>query len=158
MERCGPDSSIVELTDFICADQMAEAAVALLPVEDKKPLCNDPNYKKRQNSGSAKLTERICKALEAYDDESPSSVQNDAEVVFYCLGISLKTDVQELNDDRLEQLMSRFVEFDLVIGGHNGYHFDKENDRHRRSSNDVSRLEPASRYNQSAGGDLFMAL
>ncbi|KAE8671491.1 hypothetical protein F3Y22_tig00111947pilonHSYRG00116 [Hibiscus syriacus] len=31
---------------------------------------------------------------------------NDAEVAFYCLGILLKTDVQELNDDRLEQLMS----------------------------------------------------
>ncbi|KAE8655386.1 hypothetical protein F3Y22_tig00117032pilonHSYRG00281 [Hibiscus syriacus] len=117
MERCGPDSSIAELTDFICADQMAEAANALLLVEDKKPLYNDPNYKKRQNSGSAKLTERICKALEAYDDEPPSSVQNDAEVAFYCLGISLETDVQELNDDRLEQLMSRFVEFDLVVGG-----------------------------------------
>ncbi|KAE8672319.1 hypothetical protein F3Y22_tig00111847pilonHSYRG00247 [Hibiscus syriacus] len=42
---------------------------------------------------------------------------NDAEVVFYCLGIHLKTDVQELNDDRLEQLMSSFVEFDLVVSG-----------------------------------------
>ncbi|KAE8678337.1 polyribonucleotide nucleotidyltransferase 2 [Hibiscus syriacus] len=67
--------------------------------------------------GSAKLTERICKALEAYDDKPPSSVYNDAEVAFYCLGISLKTDVQELNDDRLEQLMSRFGGFDLVVSG-----------------------------------------
>ncbi|KAE8736145.1 hypothetical protein F3Y22_tig00000136pilonHSYRG00049 [Hibiscus syriacus] len=79
------------------------------------------------------------------------------EVSFYCLSISLKIDVQELNDDRLEQLLSRFRNFDLVIG-HNGYHLDKENDQHRRNSNDVSRLEPASRYNQSAGSDLFMAL
>ncbi|KAE8706462.1 hypothetical protein F3Y22_tig00110393pilonHSYRG00234 [Hibiscus syriacus] len=127
--------------------------------------------------GSAKLTERICKALEAYDNEPPSSVQkdmfhgginvlslfsgiNDAEVAFYCLGILLKIDVQELNDDRLEQLMSSFVEFDLVQSseGHNEYHLDKENDQHRRSSNNVSRLEPTSRYNQSAGSDLFMAL
>ncbi|KAE8733042.1 DNA (Cytosine-5)-methyltransferase DRM1/2 isoform 2 [Hibiscus syriacus] len=96
--------------------------------------------------GSAKLTAMICKALEAYDDESPLSVQKYVldecrkwnlvwvgrnkvvplepdevemllEVVFYCLGIPLKTDVQELNDDRLEQLMSIFVEFDLVVGG-----------------------------------------
>ncbi|KAE8729418.1 hypothetical protein F3Y22_tig00003715pilonHSYRG00103 [Hibiscus syriacus] len=96
---------------------------------------------------SAKLTEKICKALEAYDNEPPSSVQkyislktihedlyrdmfhgginvlslfsgiNDAEVAFYCLGILLKTDVQELNDDWLEQLMSSFVEFDLVVSG-----------------------------------------
>ncbi|KAE8664933.1 hypothetical protein F3Y22_tig00112738pilonHSYRG01112 [Hibiscus syriacus] len=66
--------------------------------------------------GSAKLTERIRKALEAYDDESPSSVQNDVEVVFYYLGIPLKTNVQELNDDRLEQLMSRFGGFNLVVG------------------------------------------
>ncbi|KAE8736001.1 DNA (Cytosine-5)-methyltransferase DRM1/2 isoform 2 [Hibiscus syriacus] len=149
IERCGPYSSIAELTDFICAAQMAKVADALLPVEDRKPLCNDPNYKKRQNLGydfwkrkkqrkleknllndddhavlllnpmigfgvptkpnqitqrtlpedaigppyfyyknvalapvgawtemlrSAKLTERIRKALEAYDDEPPSSV------------------------------------------------------------------------------------
>ncbi|KAE8682359.1 DEAD-box ATP-dependent RNA helicase 46-like isoform X2 [Hibiscus syriacus] len=51
MERRGPDSSIVELTDFICAAQMDKAVDALLSGEDKKPLCNDPNYKKRQNSG-----------------------------------------------------------------------------------------------------------
>ncbi|KAE8731186.1 shaggy-related protein kinase epsilon [Hibiscus syriacus] len=50
MERCGPDSSIAELIDFICAAQMAKAADALLSGEDRKPLCNDPNYKKRQNS------------------------------------------------------------------------------------------------------------
>ncbi|KAE8664729.1 hypothetical protein F3Y22_tig00112738pilonHSYRG00185 [Hibiscus syriacus] len=115
----------------------------------------------------------------------------DAEIAFFCLGIPLKTNVQELNDDRLEQLMSRFVDFNLVVDvtvssaapkyntaishssltmespqiqiqqsseGHNGYHLDKESDRHRRSSNDVSRLEPASQYNQSAGSDLFMVL
>ncbi|KAE8659939.1 hypothetical protein F3Y22_tig00116959pilonHSYRG00029 [Hibiscus syriacus] len=39
---------------------------------------------------------------------------NDAEVAFYCLGILLKTDVQELNDDRLEQLMSRLVDSALL--------------------------------------------
>ncbi|KAK8710242.1 hypothetical protein V6N13_145576 [Hibiscus sabdariffa] len=50
MERCGPDSSIEELTDFICAAQMAKASDALFPVEDRKPFCNDPNYKKRRNS------------------------------------------------------------------------------------------------------------
>ncbi|KAE8695233.1 DNA (Cytosine-5)-methyltransferase DRM1/2 isoform 2 [Hibiscus syriacus] len=213
MERCDPDSSIAELTDFICAAQMVRAADTLLPVEDRKPLCNNPNYKKsfgvftesdqitqrtlpenaigppyfyyenvalapievwtkmsrkwwpswdprtklnclKTCTGSAKLTEMICKALEAYDDEPPLSVQkyvldeyrkwnlvwvgrnkvvplepdevemllgfpknhtrgvgfardmfpvginvlslfsgiSDAEVTFYCLGISLKTD------------------------------------------------------------------
>ncbi|KAE8718781.1 hypothetical protein F3Y22_tig00109991pilonHSYRG00084 [Hibiscus syriacus] len=257
MERCGPDSSIAELTDFICTAQMTKATDALLSGEDRKPLCNDPNYKKRQNPsydfwkrkkqrklekklinedyhqihlsnsmigfgvptkpdqitqktlpedaiGSpyfyydqihlsnlmigfrvhtkpdqitqrtlpedaigalyfyyenmtlapvnvwtgishAKLTERICKALEAYDndlrvsrsfpknhtrgggsarDMFPSGINvlslfsgiSDAEVAFNCLGIPLKIDEQELNDDRLEQLMSRFVEFDLVVG------------------------------------------
>ncbi|XP_022774401.1 DNA (cytosine-5)-methyltransferase DRM1-like isoform X2 [Durio zibethinus] len=49
MERCGPDSSIAELTDFICAAQMAKAADALFPLEDKKPFCNDSNRKKRRN-------------------------------------------------------------------------------------------------------------
>ncbi|KAE8701489.1 DNA (Cytosine-5)-methyltransferase DRM1/2 isoform 2 [Hibiscus syriacus] len=51
MERCGSDSSIAELTDFICADQMAKVTDALLMVEDRKPLCNDPNYKQRRNLG-----------------------------------------------------------------------------------------------------------
>ncbi|KAE8654567.1 hypothetical protein F3Y22_tig00117048pilonHSYRG00797 [Hibiscus syriacus] len=51
MERCGPDSSIIELTDFICGAQMAKATDALLPIKDRKPLYNDPNYKKRQKSG-----------------------------------------------------------------------------------------------------------
>ncbi|KAE8658761.1 hypothetical protein F3Y22_tig00116970pilonHSYRG00220 [Hibiscus syriacus] len=51
MERCGPDSSIVELTDFICDAQMAKAADALLPIEDRNSLCNDPNYKQRRKSG-----------------------------------------------------------------------------------------------------------
>ncbi|XWS44161.1 hypothetical protein CRYUN_Cryun15aG0020900 [Craigia yunnanensis] len=49
MERCGPDSSIAELTDFICAAQMSKAADALFPLEDKKPFCNDSNHKKRRN-------------------------------------------------------------------------------------------------------------
>ncbi|KAE8668717.1 Detected protein of confused Function [Hibiscus syriacus] len=127
----------------------------------------------------SKLTEMICEALEAYEDEPPSSVQkyvlderrkwnlvwvgrnkvvplepdevemligfpknhtrgggsardmfpsdinvlslfsriSDADVAFYCLGIPLKIDEQELNGDRLEQLMSRFGKFDLVVGG-----------------------------------------
>ncbi|KAE8719086.1 hypothetical protein F3Y22_tig00109973pilonHSYRG00010 [Hibiscus syriacus] len=85
---------------------------------------------------SAKLTERICKALEAYDDELPSSVQNDAEVTFYCLGISLKTDVQELNDDRLEQLMSRFGGFDLVVDGIQRNNLTGKNKHHQDELDD----------------------
>ncbi|KAE8713175.1 DNA (Cytosine-5)-methyltransferase DRM1/2 isoform 2 [Hibiscus syriacus] len=249
MERCGSDSSIAELTDFICADQMARVTDALLMVEDRKPLCNDPNYKQRQNLGydlwkrkkQRKLEKKLLneddhaihisipmigsvvptkpdqitqrtltedaieslyfsyeqihllnsmidqitqrtlpedaiehitfvpkgsvRLLKLYDDELPSSVQKYVldecrkwnlvwvgrnkvaplepdevemllEVVFYCLGIFLKTDVQELNDDRLEQLMSRFVEFDLVVGdiqcnnltGRNKHHQDEIED------------------------------
>ncbi|KAE8733875.1 hypothetical protein F3Y22_tig00000916pilonHSYRG00137 [Hibiscus syriacus] len=170
IERCGLDSSIAELTDFICVAQMAKAADALLLIEDRKPLCNDPNYKK-----SAILTEKIRKTFEAYDDDPPSSVQKYVldecrkwnlvrvgrnkvvplepdevemllEVAFYCLGMHLKANVQELNDDQLEQLMIRIGEFDLVQSseGHNGYNPVKENDHHGKDSNDVSRLEPAS--------------
>ncbi|KAE8685593.1 hypothetical protein F3Y22_tig00111095pilonHSYRG00179 [Hibiscus syriacus] len=209
MERCGPDSSIAKLTDFICADQLAKATDALLMKQRKleKKLLNEDDHavhllipmigsgvptepdqitqrtlpedaigspyfyyeqihlsnlmigfrvhtKPDQITqrtlpedvigspyfyyenvalalvGSTKLTKRICKALEAYDDEPPSSVQNDAEVAFYYLGISLKTDVQELNDDRLEQLMSRFVEFDLVVGGIQRNNLTRRNKHH----------------------------
>ncbi|KAE8670840.1 DNA (Cytosine-5)-methyltransferase DRM1/2 isoform 4 [Hibiscus syriacus] len=155
MEICDPNSSIAELTDFICAAQMAKAANTLLSGEDKKPLCNDPNYKKRQNSdqitqrtlpedaigspylyyeqihllnpmiglrkGSVRLLKLMMMShLRVSRSMFLMSAENgicDAEVAFYCLGISLKTDVQELNNDRLEQLMSRFVELDLVVGG-----------------------------------------
>ncbi|KAE8680964.1 hypothetical protein F3Y22_tig00111356pilonHSYRG00015 [Hibiscus syriacus] len=180
-------SSIAELTDFICAAQMAKAADVLLSVEDRKPLCNNPNYKKIQNSGydfwkrnkQRKLEKKLLNeddhavhlsnpmigfrkyVLDEYrkwnlvwvgrnkvdplgpDEEEmllgfpknhtrgaakdmfPGGINvlslfsgiNDAEVSFYCLIILLKVDVKELNDDRLEQLMSRFGGFDLVIGG-----------------------------------------
>ncbi|KAE8673347.1 hypothetical protein F3Y22_tig00111792pilonHSYRG00027 [Hibiscus syriacus] len=134
-----------------------------------------------ERCGSAKLTERIRKALETYDNEPPSNVQkyvldecrkwnlvwagrnkvvqlqpdevkmllsfpknhtqrggsardmfpdginvlslfsriSGTEVAFYYLGIPLKVNMQEMNGDQLEQLMSRFGEFDLVIGGIN---------------------------------------
>ncbi|CAL5351833.1 unnamed protein product [Camellia sinensis] len=35
MDRCGPDASIDEITDFLCAAQMAKAADYLLPDDDK---------------------------------------------------------------------------------------------------------------------------
>ncbi|KAE8732090.1 shaggy-related protein kinase epsilon [Hibiscus syriacus] len=38
MERYGPDSSIAELTDFICAAQMAKAVDALLPITQRTLL------------------------------------------------------------------------------------------------------------------------
>ncbi|KAE8733065.1 hypothetical protein F3Y22_tig00001644pilonHSYRG00525 [Hibiscus syriacus] len=40
-----------------------------------------------------------------------------AKIALYQLSIYLKADVKELNDDRLEQLMSRFGGFDLVVDG-----------------------------------------
>ncbi|KAE8727682.1 DNA (Cytosine-5)-methyltransferase DRM1/2 isoform 2 [Hibiscus syriacus] len=64
MERCGPDSSITELTDFICAAQMAKAADILFPVKDRKPLCNDPNYKQRRNSSFDFLKRKKQRKLE----------------------------------------------------------------------------------------------
>ncbi|KAE8723711.1 shaggy-related protein kinase epsilon [Hibiscus syriacus] len=220
MERYGPDSSIAELTDFICAAQMAKVADALLSIEDRKPLCNDPNYKKRQNMGydfwkrkkqrklekklineddyavhllnpmigfgvptepnlitqntsrrllglliSAMRTWRLLQLVfgpkcHAYEDEPFSSVQKYVldecqkwnlvwvgrnkiiplepdevemllEVVLYWLSIPLKANVQELNYDRLEQLMSRFVEFDLVVGGITCNNLTERNKHHQ---------------------------
>ncbi|KAJ7970821.1 DNA (Cytosine-5)-methyltransferase DRM2 [Quillaja saponaria] len=48
LERCGEDSSLAELTDFITAAQMSKASDALLPPEEPRPrnLCN--NHKKRR--------------------------------------------------------------------------------------------------------------
>ncbi|KAE8668641.1 Detected protein of confused Function [Hibiscus syriacus] len=148
MKRCG-SASIAKLTDFICAAQMAKAADALLPVKGRKPLCNDPNYKKRRNLGydfwernkqkklekkllneddhavhllipmidNSKNTSRRCYEHTTLVPLESDEVEILLEVAFYCLGILLKTDVQELNDDRLEQLMSSFNGLDIVIGG-----------------------------------------
>ncbi|KAE8694632.1 hypothetical protein F3Y22_tig00110777pilonHSYRG00156 [Hibiscus syriacus] len=86
MKRCGTDSSIAELTDFICDAQMAKAASTLLPIT-QRTLPEDaigPPYLYYENvalapigvwTEIAKLTKRIYKALEAYDDEPPSNVQ-----------------------------------------------------------------------------------
>ncbi|KAE8730605.1 hypothetical protein F3Y22_tig00002919pilonHSYRG00239 [Hibiscus syriacus] len=224
MKRCGLNSSIVELNNFICAAQLSKDADALLLERNKqrKLLKEDdhtvhlsipmigygvptepdqitqrtlpenaigPPYFYYENMALApnkvelftniyrkcQIDRKICKALEAYDDESPSSVQkyvldecqkwnlvwvgrnkvvplkpdevemllsfnvlslfsgiSDIEVVFYWLGISLKTDAHKMNIDQLEQLMSRFDEFDLVVSdiqcnnltGTNKYHRD----------------------------------
>ncbi|KAE8677112.1 hypothetical protein F3Y22_tig00111543pilonHSYRG00141 [Hibiscus syriacus] len=147
MEKYGLDSSIAELTDFICTAQMAKAADALLP----KYVLNE-----------CRKWDLVWVGRNKVVPLKPDEVEILLEVAFYCLGIPLKTDVQELNSDRLEQLM-RCGEFDHVVGGipfqqsfegHNGYNLDKENDRHGRSNNDVSRLEIVSQYNQSAEGGL----
>ncbi|KAE8695093.1 DNA (Cytosine-5)-methyltransferase DRM1/2 isoform 2 [Hibiscus syriacus] len=281
MERCGSDSSIAELTDFICADQMAKVTDPLLMVEDRKPLCNDPNYKQRRNLGydlwKRKKQRKLEKKLLNEDDHAvhlsipmidqitQRTLPEDAiessyfyydhlalapvnvwtgisqylfdvelefvdskhfhemmaflgsknkvelfinmyrkcqidrkdlnkvvplesdevemllEVAFYCLGILLKTDVQELNDDRLEQLMSSFVEFDLVVSGiqrnnltgRNKHHQDELDDFCCNLLKDIMNIiltkkmidieEVAMMYqdlsqHQSAGSDLFMAL
>ncbi|KAE8672027.1 hypothetical protein F3Y22_tig00111877pilonHSYRG00446 [Hibiscus syriacus] len=56
---------------------------------------------------------------------------SDAEVAFYCLGIPLKTDAQELNSDWLEQLMSRFCELDLVVDGIQCNNLTERNKHHQ---------------------------
>ncbi|KAE8736202.1 DNA (Cytosine-5)-methyltransferase DRM1/2 isoform 4 [Hibiscus syriacus] len=203
MERCGPNSSIKELTDFICDAQMAKAADTLLSKQRKleKKLLNEDDHVVHLSIpmiGFGVLTEpdqitqrtlpedaigspyfyyeqihllnlMIGFGVHTKPDQitqrtlpedaignkvaplEPDEVEmflgfpknhtrgrgsardmfsgdihvlsllfpgiSDVEVAFYCLSISLKTDVQELNDDRLEQLMSRFVEFDLVVSG-----------------------------------------
>ncbi|XP_054809543.1 DNA (cytosine-5)-methyltransferase DRM2 isoform X2 [Prosopis cineraria] len=49
MDRCGVDASLAELTDFICAAQMAKAADALMAPEEKVPRCGDHTNKKKRS-------------------------------------------------------------------------------------------------------------
>ncbi|KAE8697877.1 hypothetical protein F3Y22_tig00110610pilonHSYRG00897 [Hibiscus syriacus] len=230
MKRCGSDSSIAELTDFICADQMAKATDALLMRKLEKKLLNEDNHAVHLSilmidsgvptepdqitqrtlpedaMGSPyfyyeqihlsnlmigfgvhtkpdQITQRtlpkdaIGSSYFYYENVALAPVNvwtgisqylfdfslktihekedlhrdmfhgginvlslfsgiSDAQVAFYCLGISSKTDVQELNDDWLEQLMSRFGGFNLVVGGiqrnnltgRNKYHHDELED------------------------------
>ncbi|KAE8719515.1 DNA (Cytosine-5)-methyltransferase DRM1/2 isoform 4 [Hibiscus syriacus] len=184
MKICGLDSSIAELTDFICAVQMAKAADSLLPKQrklEKKFLNEDDHAVHLPNpmisfgvsTESDQITQRTLledaisppyfyyenvaltpvgvwtkmsrnkvvplkpdevKMLlgflknhtqggESTRDMFPGGINvlsllsgiSDTEAAFYCLGITLKTDAQELNDNWLEQLMSRFGEFDLLV-------------------------------------------
>ncbi|KAE8712719.1 DNA (Cytosine-5)-methyltransferase DRM1/2 isoform 4 [Hibiscus syriacus] len=182
MERCGLDSLIAELTDFICASQMAKAADKQRELENKLlnkddhavhlsnlmigfgvptkpdqitqrtlpedvigppyfyyenvelapvgiwtkmsrnkvvPLEHDEvemllDFPKNHTQGGGSVRDMFHDSINIL---SLFSGINDEEVVLYCLGIPLKANVQELNDDWLEQLMSRFGEFDLVVGG-----------------------------------------
>ncbi|KAE8716265.1 hypothetical protein F3Y22_tig00110151pilonHSYRG00210 [Hibiscus syriacus] len=105
MEKCDSDSSITELTDFICAAQMVRAADTLLSIT-QRTLPEDaigPPYFYYENVTLAPV-------------DVWTEMSRDAEVVLYRLIIPLKENVQELNGHQLEQLMSRFVEFDLVVG------------------------------------------
>ncbi|WMV14734.1 hypothetical protein MTR67_008119 [Solanum verrucosum] len=68
MERCGPEASLAELTDFICAAQMARAEDPYLP-EDVKPKLNHGSggYKKR------KMFNQLCKSKKPraiFDEET----------------------------------------------------------------------------------------
>ncbi|KAE8691098.1 DNA (Cytosine-5)-methyltransferase DRM1/2 isoform 4 [Hibiscus syriacus] len=196
MERCGMDSSISELIDFICDAQMAKAADALLPKRKKqrkleKKLLNEddhavhlsnlmigfgiptepdqitqrtlpedvigPPYFYYENVALApvgvwnEISMFLMSAKNGiwYGSLEPDEVEillgfpknhtrrgssrdmfpgginvlslfygiGGAEVVLYRLSIPLKVNVQELNGDQLEQLMSRFFEFNLVVGG-----------------------------------------
>ncbi|KAE8727832.1 hypothetical protein F3Y22_tig00005294pilonHSYRG00097 [Hibiscus syriacus] len=151
MERCGSDSSIAELTDFICTAQLAKAADTLLLITQRTlseyaigppyfyyenvvfapvgvwtemsrnkviPLEPDeveiiPGFPKNHIRGEGSVRDMFPCDINVL---SLFSRISDVEVAFYCLSIPLKVNVQELNGDQLEQLMSRFVEFDLVVG------------------------------------------
>ncbi|KAE8668911.1 hypothetical protein F3Y22_tig00112281pilonHSYRG00106 [Hibiscus syriacus] len=242
MERCGPDSSIAELTDFICADQMAKAVEVLLPVEDQitqrtlpedaigspyfyyeqihlsNPMIGFGVRTKSDHITQRTLPEDAIGPPYFYHDNvalAPVNVWTgisqylfDVEPEFvdskhFCaaslkwgyihnlpienrfpliLSAKLterirKNKIVPLEPDEVEMLLgfpkthtrgaardmfsSDINVLSLFSGisgaeqsseGHNGYHLDKENDRHRRNSNDVSRLELASRYNQSEDG------
>ncbi|XP_052882754.1 DNA (cytosine-5)-methyltransferase DRM1-like isoform X2 [Gossypium arboreum] len=69
----GPDSTIEELTDFICAAQIAKAADALFPLEDK-PFSNGSSHKKRRNWGYDLLLRKKKLKLEKRFDEDDDAV------------------------------------------------------------------------------------
>ncbi|KAJ8750022.1 hypothetical protein K2173_013937 [Erythroxylum novogranatense] len=48
IERCGPDASIAELTDFLCAAQLARAADVLYPEDKPKPWQSGNNHLKHK--------------------------------------------------------------------------------------------------------------
>ncbi|KAE8681308.1 hypothetical protein F3Y22_tig00111331pilonHSYRG00115 [Hibiscus syriacus] len=116
IERCVPDSSITELIDFICVAQMAKAGDAILPVEDMKLLL----WVGRNN----------VVPLEPDEVEMLLGFPKN-----HTLGGSARDmfpgDAQELNGDRLEQLMIRLVKFDIVVGGIQCNNLTGRNKHHR---------------------------
>ncbi|XP_055800912.1 DNA (cytosine-5)-methyltransferase DRM1-like isoform X2 [Solanum dulcamara] len=65
MERCGPQASLAELIDFMCAAQMAREEDAYLP-EDVKPKLNNGGYKRKMYNEHC-----IRKKQRAITDEEP---------------------------------------------------------------------------------------
>ncbi|KAI8533671.1 hypothetical protein RHMOL_Rhmol10G0027500 [Rhododendron molle] len=64
MERCGPDASVDELTDFICAAQMARAADPFfpeLPEKPKRKLLENGMWKRKKHRG--------CDSRTMFDEE-----------------------------------------------------------------------------------------
>ncbi|GLU11288.1 hypothetical protein SLE2022_280450 [Rubroshorea leprosula] len=74
IERCGPDSTIAELTDFICAAQMAKAADSLFPIEvypRPKPSGNDElKLKKRRFENDPWKSKKQMRLEMSEDDEA----------------------------------------------------------------------------------------
>ncbi|KAF5479622.1 hypothetical protein F2P56_000430, partial [Juglans regia] len=75
IERCGQNSSLVELTDFICAAQMAKVADAHfpeLPLEVKPKLkhCDFSKHKKRKLSDYAMWKKKRRNGVHDDDDET----------------------------------------------------------------------------------------
>ncbi|XP_041004750.1 DNA (cytosine-5)-methyltransferase DRM2 isoform X4 [Juglans microcarpa x Juglans regia] len=75
IERCGQNSSLVELTDFICAAQMAKVADAHfpeLPLEVKPKLkhCDFSKHKKRKLSDYAVWKKKNRNGVHDDDDET----------------------------------------------------------------------------------------
>ncbi|XP_039159882.1 DNA (cytosine-5)-methyltransferase DRM2 isoform X2 [Eucalyptus grandis] len=78
IERCGPDASVAELADFICAAQMSKEADALLGPEEKPRLLNNfTKHKKRKHSNcDAWSKKRRGEKKLLHGDEEPIRLPN----------------------------------------------------------------------------------
>ncbi|CAN1188076.1 DNA (cytosine-5)-methyltransferase DRM2 [Linum perenne] len=68
VERCGPGATAAELTDFICAAQMAKEADALFPEEERKPQPLDAKLKRSSSSNSGMLEKKRARMSRDDDD------------------------------------------------------------------------------------------
>nr|WDW19226.1 DRM protein [Humulus lupulus] len=70
IERCGRDCSLAELTDFICAAQMARATDGDYPLEVKPRLNGDYSKQKKRKLLECSKQRRLEKRIMTEDDET----------------------------------------------------------------------------------------
>ncbi|KAK9108103.1 hypothetical protein Syun_024114 [Stephania yunnanensis] len=122
LDRCGPDASIMEVTDFISAAQMARSADALFDEDHEL----DQNKKRKHFEEDDRLKKKEKRFERMVIDEVDDRTHLPNPMVGFSLPSTRSVVIVEhfprkpldlLTSTFAEQLITSFGDFDLIIGG-----------------------------------------